>query len=293
MTNAGPEGEPEDPSRFAPRFRSRREWAGLTIDIGEVATDEPSQTGLDTNCHVLLGTLTGGARSMEVFADGTADWRGPKAPGSAGFFPGGRVMRSRWPAMSLTYLKLSIDPGATEALLHQSETGIDWHTRSSAEDAFISSTLSRLAAALDAGPGDRLASLTAETLATALHLHIAARFSDAGVAVDARNDALGRVLDLIHASLPQPVSLSEMVAASNLPRARFLASFARQTGHTPYQYILCERMARARHMLETTRVPVGEIASAVGCANAGHLTRLYRAQYDSTPLSWRQRHGRS
>jgi len=89
------------------------------------------------------------------------------------------------------------------------------------------------------------------------------------------------------------VSLDELVTASGLPRARFLAAFARQTGFSPHRYVLRERMARARHLLETTRLPVGEVARAVGCANAGHLTRLYRGHYDATPLSWRQRYGRS
>ena len=100
------------------------------------------------------------------------------------------------------------------------------------------------------------------------------------------------MLDLIHGSLPRTVSLGEMAAASNLPRARFLAAFARQTGTSPHQYLLREKMARARHLLETTRIPVGQVALAVGCANAGHLTRLFQSRYGSAPLAWRQRQGR-
>lgn len=296
MVRAVPGNPPANPTsdlHAGGQSQSCRDWGGVKAEISEIATDEPSQTGLESDQHVLLGTLAGGTPLVEVRADGTADWRGLKMPGAAGFFPGGRRMRSRWPIMRLTYFKLSIVPGATEALLHHAESGIGWQTRSSAEDPFISATLVRLAAALAADPGDRLASLTAETLATALHLHLVARFSDLRLSSEVPQEGLARVLDLIHESLPLGVSLDELVAASGLPRARFLAAFARQTGHSPHRYVLRERMARARHLLETTRVPVGEVARAVGCANAGHLTRLYRGHYDTTPLSWRQRHGRS
>ena len=272
-----------------------RDLGALQAHVSEVVTDAPDATDLLAAQHVLLGTLDGGAGLVEIEADGTADWRGSKTPGAAGFFPGGRLMRSRWPRMRLTYLKLAIEPHATEELLHRKILDTAWQTRSSAEDPFISATLGRLAAALAAGPENRLASLTAETLATALHLHIASRFSDLNIAPELTGplESIGRVLDLIHAALPQAVSLADMVAASHLPRGRFLASFARQTGYPPHRYILRERMARARHLLETTRLPVGDVAVAVGCANGGHLNRLYQGHYASTPLAWRQRHGRT
>lgn len=112
-------------------------------------------------------------------------------------------MRSRWPETRLTYLKVSIGQHATEELLHRTVSGTAWQTRSSAEDPFISATLGHLAAALAADPADRLASLTAETLATALHLHAVARFSDLNIVPDLSRaqEGLGRVLDLIHAAL--------------------------------------------------------------------------------------------
>lgn len=226
-------------------------------------------------------------------ADGAADWRGPKMPGAAGFFPAGRRMKSRWPETRLTYIKLAIQPRATEELLHLKVADTAWQTRPSADDAFISVTIGHHAAALAADPTDRLAALTAETLATSLHLHLASRFSSLKIIYGGAREGLGRVLDLIHASLPRTVSLGEMVEASSLPRARFLLAFARQTGFSPHRYILRERMARARLMLETTQIPVGEVALVVGCANAGHLTRLYQSHYGSTPLAWRQRHSRS
>jgi len=271
--------------------RLHRSFAGIRIDVGEWSMLEPGRTELLVDEHVLLGTLAGGALGVEVRAEGSADWRGPKLPGAAGFFPGGRMMRSCWPANRLSFIKLSIAPDATAELLQDRVEAADWQTRSSAEDPFISVTLARLASALERPPDDRLALLTIETLVAALHLHVVARFSALRI-VDHIGGGLTPVLDLIHASLPHATSLSDMVTLSGLSRARFLTAFVRLTGYSPHRYIIRERMARARHLLETTRRPISEVAMVVGCANPGHLTRLYRNEFDSTPLAWRQRHGR-
>jgi len=190
-------------------------------------TNEPSVSDLIADQHVLLGTLEGGGRQVAVHAEGVAEWRGSKLVGSAGFFPADRRMRSAWPASRLTYLKLAIDPLATENLLERPCPDGAWRTRPSADDPFIAATVGRLTQAIVSDPADRLASLTAETLATALHLHLTSRFSDLWVRQDESQESLRRVIDLIHSTLPQAVSLSEMVRASRLPRARFLVDFLR------------------------------------------------------------------
>ena len=53
------------------RSRSCRDWGGVKAEISEIVTAEPSQTGLESDQHVLLGTLAGSAPLVEVRADGT------------------------------------------------------------------------------------------------------------------------------------------------------------------------------------------------------------------------------
>ena len=266
-------------------------WPGLRAEVNSMSIHAPARSELCVPSHALIGTLHGGARSVTVKADGAASWQGPKLPGAAGFFPSGRPMVGHWPAAELTYIAVFIEPRATDELLGRNTGAAAWRTRSQAEDPFLSAGFVRLAQALRHAEADPLAALLAETLATGLHLHLAERFSDLR-GPGGGDDGVERVLDLILDELPRAVPLARMVAVSGLPRGRFLLAFRQRTGASPHQFILHERLARARVLLETTRRPVGEIAQAVGCANAGHLTQLFRRHLDTTPRTWRHQRGR-
>lgn len=82
-----------------------------------MSVDAPARSELCVPGHTLVGTVQGGAQSVMVRADGAAEWRGPKLPGAAGFFPSGRPMVSHWPVAELTYIALFIEPRATDELL--------------------------------------------------------------------------------------------------------------------------------------------------------------------------------
>lgn len=275
--------------RAARAGQRRAEWEHGTVELNTMQMVEPAQSELLVGSHVLLATIGGGGPKVDVLADGTAPWQGPKLRGAAGFFPAGRRVNSDWPAGSLTYVAMFIAPSAISELLGRNADGLAWQTRVCAEDPFISASALQLAAALC--EDDPLAVLMAETVATTLHLHVAGRFSDLKSATPVGDAGLGRALDLIHAELPRSVTLAQMVAASGLPRGRFLIAFRARTGVSPHQYILRERLARARALLETTQRSVDEIAAEVGCANAGHLGQLFRRQLGISPQAWRR--GRS
>ena len=289
-TRAMPERKTFDGAHLLRRLTAA--WPGLCAEVSTVAIGAPAHSDLCVPAHALLGTVHGGAQPVTVKADGAAEWRGPKRPGAAGFFPAERPMVSLWPASELTYLALFIEPRATDELLGRNAGAAAWRTRPEAGDPFLSAALARLAQALARAEVDPLAPLLAETLATTVHLHAAERFSDLRAAGVGPGDSVERALDLILDELPRAVPLARMVAVSGLPRGRFLAAFRSRTGVSPHQFILHERLARARMLLETTRRPVGEVAEAVGCANAGHLTQLFRKHLDTTPRAWRHQRGR-
>ena len=264
-------------------------WAGLRAEINTMELQAPARSELCVPGHTLLGVIQGGVPSVTVKADGVPEWQGPKLIGAAGFFPAGRPMVSHWPAATeLTYLVMFVEPDVTRELL-ECRTGVLWRTRPEAGDPFLSAGLAKLARVLSRDRTDPLTDLLAETLATTIHLHLAERFSDlSGPEIGLADDGIERVLDLILDEMPRAVPLAQMVAVSGLPRGRFLIAFRRRTGTSPHQFILHERLARARAILETTKRSVGDVAVEVGFANAGALSDLFRQRLGISPQAWRR-----
>ena len=209
----------------------RAQWGLTRAELNTFEKDGPAHNELLLGSHVLIGGIKGDLPNVEITAEGSAPWRGPKPPGSAAFYPAGRRMRSHVSDGNTTLLTLFIEPEATGELLGET-TSLEWQTRASAEDPFVSAAMQRLAVALRQN-SDSLAGLTAETLATGLHLHAVSRFSDRRFELSAGSEGLGRVLDLIHSELPRSVSLPRMAEAAGMPRGRFLVAFRAADGRFP------------------------------------------------------------
>lgn len=68
----------------------------------------------------------------------------------------------------------------------------------------------------------------------------------------------------------------------------YLSTFFReQTGMTFSEYLLGIRMERAKVLLETTHMPVGEIAEKVGYASANSFNRAFKKFYGVNPMQMR------
>jgi AraC-like DNA-binding protein len=64
--------------------------------------------------------------------------------------------------------------------------------------------------------------------------------------------------------------------------------FRKQTGKTLYDYLTAVRMEHAKHLLETTRDPVTDIANRTGYPNANSFSRAFKRMEKRTPLAHRR-----
>jgi transcriptional regulator GlxA family with amidase domain len=79
--------------------------------------------------------------------------------------------------------------------------------------------------------------------------------------------------------LAQQAAMSPKTLARHVQRA---------TGKTPMALIQSVRLRRARTLLENTRMPVEQVAAAVGYQDATALRRLLLRLTDATPRQYRR-----
>jgi AraC family transcriptional activator FtrA len=65
--------------------------------------------------------------------------------------------------------------------------------------------------------------------------------------------------------------------------------FTAATAQAPYQWLVGERIERAKELLETTRLKAQEVAARVGMGSAESLRHHFRQRLRTTPAQYRRR----
>ncbi|MBO9706903.1 MAG: transcriptional regulator FtrA [Caulobacter sp.] len=99
---------------------------------------------------------------------------------------------------------------------------------------------------------------------------------------------LSPVLDRMRADLAGEHTVASLSAMAGMSQRTFLRRFEAATGQTPARWLLAERLARARELLETTAAGVEDIARAVGFG-APALRHHFRNALSTTPQAYRAR----
>ncbi len=132
-----------------------------------------------------------------------------------------------------------------------------------------------------------------DSLATALATHLLRNHGTSPQAVsDQRGglprSTLRRVIDFVNDNLSMDLGLSEIAGVANLSRYHFSRQFKRSTGLSPHQYVIGRRVKRARELLSSTDLSVGDVASAVGFTHQSHLAHHVRRHFGVPPSSLRR-----
>jgi len=119
--------------------------------------------------------------------------------------------------------------------------------------------------------------------------HLMTRFAGAETESDASSDPVERAADHLRHHFAEQVSVPQLAAIVGLSASYFATSFRRRFGQPVHRYQLELRMSRARELLDTTSLPVGEVARLVGFDDAFYFSRRFRIVHGQTPREFRRR----
>ena len=75
---------------------------------------------------------------------------------------------------------------------------------------------------------------------------------------------LQQAIDYIHTHLDRDLSLAEVAGVISISPTYFASLFKRATGISPHQYVIQQRVERAKLLLTTTDLAIADIALQVG-----------------------------
>ncbi|QPB24013.1 AraC family transcriptional regulator [Rhizobium sp. 007] len=140
---------------------------------------------------------------------------------------------------------------------------------------------------------EEASALFVDQMATAIGTYLVQRYGDRPIAASNRSRSLSRshehlAKSLLRENLDGNISISEVAKVCNLSRGYFIRAFRETTGMTPYQWLLSERVNRARELLRASNAPLAEVAIACGFADQSHFTRVFSSIAGLTPGNWRR-----
>jgi AraC family transcriptional regulator len=98
---------------------------------------------------------------------------------------------------------------------------------------------------------------------------------------------LRRVEKYIKAHLDCGIGLSDLANVAGLSRMHFAAQFRAATGYRPREYLLHQRVERAKSLLSNTETPLAELALSVGFCTQAHFSTVFKRITSETPARWR------
>jgi AraC family transcriptional regulator len=99
---------------------------------------------------------------------------------------------------------------------------------------------------------------------------------------------LRRINELVDAKMEEDLSLGEMAQSLELSPAHFARMFRRSTGETPHEFVMRQRVERAKKMLRESQTRVLDVAIACGFKTQQHFARVFRQMCQISPTEYRR-----
>jgi AraC family transcriptional regulator len=99
---------------------------------------------------------------------------------------------------------------------------------------------------------------------------------------------LRRIKELVQAKIEDDLSLDEMAQSVGLSTAHFARMFRKSTGETPHQFVLRQRVERAKAMLRAPDASVFDVAMTCGFKTPQHFAQVFRDFCRVSPTEYRQ-----
>jgi len=98
---------------------------------------------------------------------------------------------------------------------------------------------------------------------------------------------LERARDFILSGYARRLTVADVAREAGMAPSHLHRLFRRAFGRTPMQALQARRLAFARRLLETTDLPVTDVAARVGFESLGSFSWLFHRRFGRSPRAWR------
>lgn len=126
-----------------------------------------------------------------------------------------------------------------------------------------------------------------DTILTALLVRCGRKLPEPKRPSPLSGERLQRVVVYISEHLADTLTLAELAAVAHMSEFHFARVFKLATGAAPHQYLIARRVDRAKQLIGEGRMPLAQVASAVGFSSQSHLSRHFKTHAGCSPAQYR------
>lgn len=115
-----------------------------------------------------------------------------------------------------------------------------------------------------------------------------AQYIDSPMPAPRHGSGLGEVLEWAMARLDQPTGVADLAAGAGLSVRTLIRRFHSELGTTPKRWLLTQRLARARELLERSDLPVDLVAERSGLGTPANLRAHFAREFGLSPTEYRR-----
>jgi AraC family transcriptional regulator len=239
--------------------------------------------------HLVLVTLRGGARQLEVTTDCGHRYRGAERTGAVSFVPAHCERRVRMHDVELDWASIALRPDVFDSLGEAGDRpAAEIAPFSNVNDHFVTALVGELVRVHDAY--GRLDRTYCETLSHALASYLARRYADR---IAQRREwklspwRVRRIAEYVDAHIACEISIADLAQLVGVSPGHLHRAFRATLGITPLSYIHEKRIESAMAILIDEQASIADVAARVGYLSAGHFSRTFRRLTGIHPSKFR------
>jgi len=270
-------------------FRQQAEWTGVKVHRarvlpGRMLEHTPAFHEINITISGKLTTVKSSASGKRVITKAGAE--------NLCLTPAGQPVSAFWDD-TLDNMGILLDPDFVVQTAIENRFASKFELTEIYKDKDLLIQQIGLALLAEAGADNPSGKLYIESLTQTFVLHLLKNYSTANSSAENLSGGLSgyklrRAKEFIIENLEEDLSLAEIAAAADLSQYHFARAFRKSTGSTPQQYLMQQRIERAKQLLAKDDLPIVEISLRTGFKNQSHFTTLFRKFTKLTPKTWRE-----
>ena len=135
-------------------------------------------------------------------------------------------------------------------------------------------------------------SLYIESLTTMLKVHLLRNYSAVQPTITDYRGGLAKhkqrkAIFFINENLDRDLKLAQIAGLVGMSPYHFARMFKQSTGLTPHQYLVRQRLVKAKELLRYSDMAIADIAYTVGYKNPSHFAKVFRKHIKVSPTDYR------